>query len=232
MAANTTAPLTFRVIQFMNEASVKLLLKPVSLATAATLYHKFFQVCSDKDFDPHLIAATCLYLGAKVEEDNVKIRDVVNVCYRGLYPNEAALDMGPTYTSLKESVAQCELLLLRQIEFRVDFVHPHKYLLYYITSLDKWLTPDRFTAKAMVIRTAWAMLRDSYLSDLCLRYKAEHFAVSVLYFALQCYAVDVPGKDAADVPWWQSFVSDINIVHIRTVISDLIDLYEMENRRT
>ena len=227
--ATKSSALTFRVMQFMNEASVKLRLKPVPLATAATLYHRFFKVCSEKDFDPYLIASTCLYLGSKVEEDNLKLRDVVNVCYRCLHPNEAPLDMGQTYTSLKESVAQCELLVLRQLEFYVNISHPHKYLLYYLNSLDKWLHSSHLNVKSMVTRTSWAMLRDSYLTDMCLRYQPDHVAVSVLYFALQCYGVDVPHSDLSEQAWWQAFVSDITIAQIRKIISELIDLYDIEN---
>lgn len=54
-----------------------------------------------------------------------------------------------------------------------------------------------------VCRTAWAMLRDSYHSDIGLRTKPQHMAVAVMYFSLQCYGLEVPLNDEAANPWWK-----------------------------
>ncbi len=77
-----------------------------------------------------------------------------------------------------------------------------QYLLHYLKSLHDWLDPD--TVKNVPIaKTAFAILRDSYHSDLSLRFQAEHIAVAVLYLALQIYGVDVPYSNKAQKKWWE-----------------------------
>lgn len=53
--------------------------------------------------------------------------------FRTLHKNKAPLEIGDTYWCLRESVARCELYLLRALQFKVEFNHPHKvlYTLFY-----------------------------------------------------------------------------------------------------
>ncbi|XP_013385064.1 cyclin-Q-like [Lingula anatina] len=81
-ADQATARKHFKIMQFVMECGLKLHLRSVTLATASILYHKFFQNCSLDEYDPYLIATAAIYLAGKVEEQHLKVRDVVNVCYR------------------------------------------------------------------------------------------------------------------------------------------------------
>lgn len=77
-----------------------------------------------------------------------------------------------------------------------------QYLLHYLVSLKNWL--NRYSWQRTPISvTAWALLRDSYHGGLCLRFRAQHLAVAVLYLALQVYGVEVPAEAEAEKPWWQ-----------------------------
>lgn len=64
------------------EAGIKLHLESVTLASACCIYHRFFAECELSNYDPYLIGATAIYLATKVEEQHVKLRDIINVCYR------------------------------------------------------------------------------------------------------------------------------------------------------
>ncbi len=77
-----------------------------------------------------------------------------------------------------------------------------QYLLHYLKSLYDWLDPE-VVKSVPVAKTAWSLLRDSYHSDLSLRYQAEHIAVAVLYLALQIYGVEVPYSNKAEKKWWE-----------------------------
>ena len=88
------------------------------------------------------------------------------------------------------------------LHFKSFFFFLLQFLLHYLKSLYDWLGPE--TAKTVpVAQTAWAILRDSYHSDLSLRYQAEHIAVAVLYLALQTHGVDVPYSNKAEKKWWE-----------------------------
>ena len=75
-------------------------------------------------------------------------------------------------------------------------------MLHYLKSLYDWLDPETIKTTP-IAKTAWGILRDSYHSDLALRYQAEHIAVAVLYLALQTYGVEVPYSNKAEKKWWE-----------------------------
>ncbi|XP_071082581.1 cyclin-Q-like [Haliotis cracherodii] len=218
----------FRVVRFMTESGVKLHIKSVPLATACVLYHKFFQENSLNDYDPYLIGTTCIYLAGKVEEEHLKLRDVINSCYRTLHKSKPPLELGDTFWALRESVAHCELFVLRTLKFKVVFSHPHKYMLHNLKYLQDWFDPYKWEAMP-IARTAWSLLRDCYHGNMCLKYKPQHMAVAVLFFALQCHGAEVPYHKYADTPWWLVFAEDVTLDIIKTIITDIIAVYELEN---
>ncbi|CAG5125428.1 unnamed protein product [Candidula unifasciata] len=226
--SNSETRVHFRVIMFMFEAGSRLHLQSIPLATASTIYHKFFRLNQLQDYDPFLIGAACLSLACKTEEESVRLRDIVNVCYRTLHKNKTQLEIGDTYWSLRESVARCELYLLRALEFKVQFDHPHKYLCHYLKSMSQWMEPNLWE-DLPIARTAWSLLRDSYHTGLCLDHSPEHIAVSVLYFALLCHGTEMPFHKHTRKKWWQVFSEDITLVIIQTIISKIITSYDVEN---
>lgn len=70
----------FQTVRYILIAGEKLNMTALSTATAAHLYHMVFKECKCADFDQYLIAATCIYIGSKVEEDHKKIER----CYKCL----------------------------------------------------------------------------------------------------------------------------------------------------
>ncbi|XP_041347144.1 cyclin-Q-like [Gigantopelta aegis] len=226
--ADSQTRVHFRVIKYIHESGLRLHMKSVPLATASVLYHKFFTENSLQDFDPYLIAMTCIYLAGKVEEEHLKLRDVINVCYRVLHRTKPLLEIGESFWALRETVANCELFILRMLRFKISFVHPHKYLLHYLKYLQDWFAPYKWQALP-IARTAWSYLRDSYHGNLCLQYKPQHMAVAVLYFSLLSLGVDVPHHHECDTKWWKVFAEDISLSVIKDIISDIVSVYELED---
>ncbi|XP_070192524.1 cyclin-Q-like isoform X2 [Littorina saxatilis] len=210
----------FRVIRFMHEAGLRLHVGSIPMATACVVYHKFFCDYSINDYDPYLIGSTALYLAGKVEEQHLKLRDIVNVCYKTLHRRKPALEIGETFNALHESIPSCELLISRCLRFKVVFVHPHK-------SLESWFPRDEW-AGVPIASTAWSLLKDSYHSRVCLKYPPQHLAVAVIYLALLSYGREVPYNKYADTPWWKAFCDDITLPIIHTIIKDITTTYEME----
>ncbi|KAM5127881.1 cyclin-Q isoform 2-T2 [Callospermophilus lateralis] len=200
----------FRVTRFIMEAGVKLGMQSIPIATACTIYHKFFCEINLDAYDPYLVAMSSIYLAGKVEEQHLRTRDIINVSNRYFNPSSEPLELDSRFWELRDSIVQCELLMLRVLRFQVSFQHPHKYLLHYLISLKNWL--NRYSWQRTPISvTAWALLRDSYHGGLCLRFRAQHLAVAVLYLALQVYGVEVPAESEAEKPWWQIYTMDTEI---------------------
>ncbi|XP_053566752.1 cyclin-Q-like [Bombina bombina] len=217
----------FKMTKFIMEAGIKLGMQSIPIATACTIYHKFFHETSLDNYDPYLVGMSAIYLAGKVVEQHLRTRDIINVCHRYLNPESEPLEVDTQFWELRDSIVQLELLMLRLLNFRVSFQHPHKYLLHYLISLKNWMNRHSWD-RTPIATASWALLRDNYHGDLCLRYEAQHIAVAVLYFALQCYGVDVPSNDTAETPWWQVFSEDVTLMLINNIICDLIHIYTLD----
>ncbi|XP_007955391.1 cyclin-Q [Orycteropus afer afer] len=188
--------------RFDEVQGIKLGLQSIPIATACTIYHKFFGKTDLDAYDPYLIAMSAIYLAGKVEEQHLRTRDIINVSNRYFNPGNEPPELDARFWELRDSIVQCELLMLRVLRFQVSFQHPHKYLLHYLISLKNWM--NRYSWQRTPISvTAWALLRDSYHGALCLRFRAQHIAVAVLHLALQVYGMEVPADAEAGKPWWQ-----------------------------
>lgn len=222
-----TEKVHFVVNHFINESGLRLHMTSVPLATASVIYHKFFRENSLQQYDPYLIATTALYLAGKAEEQHLKLRDVVNVCYRILHSTKPPLEMGEAFMSLRDTVANCELFVLRMLQFKISFQHPHKYLLHYLKFLKDWFEPFKWETTP-IARSAWTFLKDSYHGNLCLLHKPQHIAVGLIYMALECHGVEVPLQSSVAIPWWKVLTDDITEDIIKDIIEVVIRTYEIE----
>lgn len=152
-----------KAVCLLFEAGTKLGAKSETVASAVIYFHKFRREMGQEchSYDPFLIAATCIYLAGKAEEDHIKIRDIINVFYAMLHSDSEPLHNDSTYWALRDSIVQCELLLLRILRFKVANEHPHRYLLHYLKSLVEWIGDEK--KGQLLSETCWALLNDFYL---------------------------------------------------------------------
>ncbi|KAJ4934344.1 hypothetical protein JOQ06_007142 [Pogonophryne albipinna] len=228
----------FRVCRFIMETGVKLGMRSVPVATACALYHRFFQRARLQAYEPYLVAMSCVYLAGKVEEQHTRTRDIINVSHRYFNSGSVTLECDKEFWDLRDSVVQCELLILRQLNFHVSFEHPHKYLLHYLMSV-KSLVNRHAWSRTPVAETSWALLRDCYHGAMCIRHTPQHIAIATLHLALDSYGVELP---VGEREWWQArcgaevcvsvcvqvLCVDVTKADIDAVISDLLQLYDME----
>jgi hypothetical protein len=57
-------------------------MRSIPIATACTIYHKFFCEINLDAYDPYLVAMSSIYLAGKVEEQHLRTRDIINVSNR------------------------------------------------------------------------------------------------------------------------------------------------------
>ncbi|EDO45644.1 predicted protein, partial [Nematostella vectensis] len=218
----------FKVTQFIMESGAKLSLPQNAMSSACVLYHQFWKGCDPKDFDPYLIGMTAIYLASKAEECPCKVRDVINVCYRSSHKDSPCLEINARYWELRESVVNCELLMLRVLGFRVSYDNPHKYLLHYLKVLQDWTCPGMWE-RSQVPQISWSYLLDSHHIPLCLEYPPAHVAVALLHFAVECVGLEVPSQEAVR-PWWKALCSDVTPELIQSITEDVMDMYDFENK--
>ncbi|CAD5111412.1 DgyrCDS721 [Dimorphilus gyrociliatus] len=213
---------------FIREAGLRVRTTVIVIAHATTLYRKFFSIYSQENYDVYTVAVACLYLSGKVCEESVRLRDVINVSYKILHPDKEALQLDDTYWKLRESVTKMELQVLRAIEYEVDVDLPHNYLLYFAKSLLSWLPPG-VVSRVPLVKTAWSLLQDSYVTDICMKYPSQHIAVSLFYASLCVHGIHVPLNESAKVEWWSALCEDITMNDIKTIIRKVFRAYGRES---
>ena len=115
------------------------------IATATVYLARFYYNNSYKDFHPHLIAATCVYLASKVEESPVQ-------------PNKIAIALkelsswGNKYGV--NDIVDGEYFLMEELKFNLIVFHPYRPLQLYLA--DAGLND--------VVTTAWYLINDSVMS--------------------------------------------------------------------
>ncbi|EDW10410.1 cyclin-Q [Drosophila mojavensis] len=215
---------------YIFECAAKLKMKPLTAACAAIVYHRFFKEVKASDYDEFLIAASSLYLAGKIKDDDtVKIRDVINVAYCTLNRDSAPLDLNDEYWAMRDAIVQAELLITRTLSFDLNIELAHKYLLYYMKTLQDWVGTDIWNS-VPIAKTAASYLQDFHHSPNILKYKPTHVAIGCLSLALQTYGVQVPLTDESDEAsmWYKPLVKDFTREKQWEIIEDVIEVYKHE----
>ena len=108
------------------------------------------------------------------------------------------------------------------------FLCDFQYLLHYLKFLKDWFDPYTWESVPLC-NTSWALLTDSYHSNLALRYKPQHIAISVIQMALQSYGTEVPLQDSSALPWWKVMPSDCRL-DCPSVFSSYIEGIHVKSR--
>ena len=215
----------FVVAHFILECGLKLEANSITICTAASLFHKFFSTAKVSDYDPYLIAGTCLYLGGKVEDNHLKLRDVINVVHSVLHKTLEPLPLGDQYWNTRDAIVQAELLVLRMCQFVVRFSHPHKYLLHYLKSLKDWMSEEVWR-KYPVARTSWSMLQDLYHDPAVLSAHPSLTAIACIQLALETFGIQVPF--VASETWYQVLDEKVTKEKMWEVMTRIMDVYNKE----
>ncbi|KAJ8688293.1 hypothetical protein QAD02_024088 [Eretmocerus hayati] len=224
----TKATDSFTVARFIFECGIKLEAHPLTMSTAATLYHRFMREALPQGYDPYLIASTCLYLAGKIKDNQLKIRDIMNVSFSTLHRGAGPLELGEQYWSMRDAIVQAELLIMRMLKFEVMPEHPHKYLLHYLRSLQAWFGEEEWQ-RYPVAKTSMALLQDFHHVPAVLDYPPNLIAIACINLALQIYGVVVPLMDECDQqPWFNVFSKDLTRDKLWEIMEKIISSYDEE----
>lgn len=217
----------FSGARFIIECGIKLKASVLTTAIAATYYHKFYKVATLEEYDPYLIGSTCIYLASKVEDDDIRVRDIINVGISCVRRGEPPLSLD-SYFSMRDSLIQAELLLMRVLGFKMKVDLPHKYLLHYLQSLKDWLGDETFN-DLPVVHLAWTIIQDIYHSPLVLKYSPQLLSAAILNIVMQVYGIVVPGDDEMnDRSWFTVFHPDCTTQAVWDLTTKILIIYKVE----
>uniref|UniRef100_A0A6U5C647 Cyclin-like domain-containing protein n=1 Tax=Hemiselmis andersenii TaxID=464988 RepID=A0A6U5C647_HEMAN len=174
------------------------------IATATVYLARFFYNNSYKDFHPHLIAATAVYLASKVEEWPVQ-PNKIEKALRDLSRSAGKYGVN--------DIVDGEYFLMEELKFNLIVFHPYR-------PLQQYLADSNLQD---VASTAWYLINDSYRLDLCLEYPPHIVAIAAIRVA-GTYA-----NQRATVDSWFNERLTFNAEHrshVNQVVEQLISMYE------
>ncbi|KAL6507573.1 Cyclin-L1-1 [Orobanche gracilis] len=184
----------------IQESGILLRLPLAAMATGQVLFHRFYCKKSFARFDVKKVAASCVWLGSRKEENRIKLRQVIIVfhrmeCKRENLPMEHLDLYSKKYFDLETELSITEKHILKELAFICHVELPHKLISSYLTPLD---TPLK------LVQEAWNLANDSLRTTLCVRFKSEVVACGVVYAAARRFHVPLPENP----PWWKTFDAD------------------------
>ncbi|KAK2449172.1 arginine-rich cyclin [Trifolium repens] len=181
----------------IQESGILLRLPQAVMATGQVLFHRFYCKKSFARFNVKKVAASCVWLASKLEENTRKARQVLIIfhrmeCRRENLPIDHLDLYSKKYADLKMELSRTERHILKEMGFICHVEHPHKFISNYLATLE---TPPELRQEA------WNLANDSLRTTLCVRFKSEVVACGVVYAAARRFQVPLPKNP----PWWKAF---------------------------
>eukprot|EP01080_Neovahlkampfia_damariscottae_P003170 gene3170-5486_t len=183
-------------IEFIFKAGKLLELPQKTVAIGCVYFHKFFKSNSINDFDVYLIGSTSLFLAGKISENLRRLRDILNVYRKIIFPNKLPLHITEDkYFDLKDSLSELEAKLLRCLNFNLEIDLPYQYFFNYahFLRINEGLT-----------QLGYDIINDSFRGSICLEYEPHEISCAAIYLASKLLKQEIktPSKDFF---WYEIF---------------------------
>ncbi|KAG8488439.1 hypothetical protein CXB51_016471 [Gossypium anomalum] len=180
------------------EASVFLYI--VCYESLTIVFHFSFRK-SMSEYDPRLIAPTCLYLASKAEESTVQARLLV------FYIKKLNSDEKYRY-EIKE-ILEMEMKILEALNYYLVVFHPYRTL--------AQMLQDAGINDTSMTQLSWGLVNDTYKMDLILIHPPYLIALACMYIASVHREKDI-------TTWFEELRVDMNVV--KNISMEILDFYE------
>ncbi|PAA77942.1 hypothetical protein BOX15_Mlig023023g5, partial [Macrostomum lignano] len=172
---------------------------------------------------------SCVHLAAKLLDKSVYSRDIINVFYQTLHPDKEPLEGGnnQVYNGLRQSLATCELFLVRAVGFSTELQLPHSHLLYQLSAIADWMPPGALR-QSRLPTLAWSVLRDSYHAPLCLSYPPQALSLGVIAVAMRLIGLRLPGEIESRQPWYRALWPEASAGLMDRLVTDICRVYQLD----
>jgi cyclin C len=179
------------------------------VATAIAYFRRIYTRKSFSEFDPRLVAPTCLYLASKAEESTVQAKLLV-FYIKKVRPGFTSLftsNEDKAYRYDIKDILEMEMRLLEALDYYLVIYHPYRPLI-------QLLQDGNMTE--MTVFT-WSLVNDSYRTDLILMYPPFMIALACIYIASVL-------KEEDTRSWFEELRVDMNV--IKNIAMEILDFYD------
>ncbi|XVF72296.1 hypothetical protein PTKIN_Ptkin12aG0109200 [Pterospermum kingtungense] len=171
------------------------------VATAVTYMRRVYTRKSMTEYDPRLVAPTCLYLASKAEESTVQARLLV-FYIKKLYSDDK-------YRYEIKDILEMEMKILEALNYYLVVFHPYRTL--------SQLLQDAGMNDMSMTQLSWGLVNDTYKMDLILIHPPYLIALACIYIASVYREKDI-------TTWFEELRVDMNVV--KNISMEILDFYE------
>lgn len=210
-------------VELLNKVGKRLGFRQRLISTSIVLFKRFYTKESFVNFDPFLVVPTLLLVAAKVEEWPCKVDRLLEsfkkTCLTFMNENPYTYDV--------QDIVECEFYALEVLEFDLIIYHPYRPLQEMLQAMD--LIPKEHQGlenmqkhQRKYLEFSWAIVNDSFRTDLCLFYPPFVIAAASIYIMLNFF------NEREEQTNFLRKVSKhtTQIVEVATKILDLYDFYQ------
>ncbi|XP_040994786.1 cyclin-C1-2-like isoform X1 [Juglans microcarpa x Juglans regia] len=174
------------------------------VATAVAYMRRVYTRKSMNEYDPRLVAPTCLYLASKAEESTLQARLLVFVLKK-LYSDEKY-----RYDRYEiKDILEMEMKILEALNCYLVVFHPYRAL--------SQLLQDAGLNDISMTQLTWGLVNDTYKTDLVLIHAPHLIALACIYIASVLREKDTTA-------WFEELRIDMNAV--KNISMEILDFYE------
>ncbi|KAJ4833153.1 hypothetical protein Tsubulata_028544 [Turnera subulata] len=171
------------------------------VATAVSYMRRVYTKKSMSEYDPRIVAPTCLYLASKAEESTVQAR-LLSFYIKKLYSDEK-------YRYEIKEILEMEMKILEALNYYLVIYHPYRAL--------SQLLPDTGINDISMTQLVWGLVNDTYKTDLILMHPPHLIALACIYIATVYRDKDITA-------WFEELRVDMNVV--KNISMEILDFYE------
>lgn len=186
--------------------------------TSLVLLHRYFDAL-DSNVDPtelewKWIAAACLFLGTKTEEESRRIRDVLNVAFLLDFGIQNSIDsslqttivtikdkpmlLDEEYWKAKDKLIKTEQNVLRMLRFNVTVSHPHR-------AVAVLLEQEEFSDRQRLLPECWKWINQALFHAPALTFDVLTIACASIECASALNNSNTNNNISNGIPWWYKY---------------------------
>ncbi|XP_064644218.1 cyclin-T1-like isoform X2 [Lineus longissimus] len=203
---------------YIQDMGQRLQVTQLCINTAIVYMHRFFMFHSFTKFHRNEIAAACLFLAAKVEEQPRKLEHVVSIAYRCLHRDQPSLDTkSEKYLEKAQELVCNENILLQALGFDITVDHPHTHVV---------KTCQLVRASKDLAQTSYFLATNSlHLTSMCLAAKPTVVACVAIHLACKWSSWEFPkSKEGKD--WWSYVDRSVTLEILDDLTQDFLNIIE------
>ncbi|CAL0304545.1 unnamed protein product [Lupinus luteus] len=191
----------FHMANYILKLAQQVKIRQRVVATAVTYMRRVYTRKSMVEYDPRLVAPSCLYLASKSEESTLQARLLV-FYIKKLYADDK-------YRCEIKDILEMEMKILEALNFYLVVFHPYRSL--------SQLLQDAGLNDLNMTQVTWGIVNDTYKMDLILVHPPHLIALACIYIASVLREKDT-------TVWFEELHVDMNVV--KNISMEILDFYE------